>query len=306
MKKKIALLLVGLLIINLLGVSAAWAKEGEKVKNLPPGLAKKIQGVCSLTEEEIKKLPPGIAKKIKNFSLEDLEEIEDLPPGIAKKFREVLPKGLAKDGKELPPPFRVMQLWQCELEGEIVYITTLGDYQWVVIKGEDCLRTGYLDAENKGEYAVGDLVKAKLMFNRIIEMELIDEISDDKDDKVENLTYTLQVTPNRVKAGEKVDFQLQVANKTGKDITKQFASGQRYDFIVKKDGKKVWQWSDDYSFIQVIQNVNIKDGQTLYYTESWKPEEVGLYTVEAYFMGESTEEPVAVKRFRVVEADSTK
>lgn len=220
-----------------------------------------------------------------------------------KKAKDFIPPGLLKNGKlvkgELPPPFRNMEFqFKGEIEGEIVYKTTINKDDWIVVKSKDAIKSFKLLADQK--YSVGDWVKVEYIFDRVIEMKMIDE-KDDKDDRDENrLSYGLTLSSKQIYEGEKINFKLEIKNNTNKDIATQFSSGQRYDFIVKKDGKKVWRWSDDYNFITVIQNLIIAPGEKQTYTADWVSTGPGTYTVEGYFMGKSATTPVVVKEFKVL------
>lgn len=230
-----------------------------------------------------------------------------------KKIKNFIPPGHLKNGKflkgELPPPFQNMiSEWQGEIEGRIVYKTTIGNNDWIVVKSDDILKSLILNSTNK--YSVGDWVEVEYFFNRVLEIERDkdkDDDEDEDDDRYEYLlSYGLSISPTKVYEDEEVTFRLEVKNNTNKNIATRFNSGQRYDFVVKKDGKKVWRWSDDYSFITVMQNLTIEPGERETYTADWVCEESGDYTVEAYFMGKSTTKPVLVKEFTVREKAQTK
>ncbi|MGI6227038.1 MAG: BsuPI-related putative proteinase inhibitor [Peptococcales bacterium] len=218
------------------------------------------------------------------------------------KMKDFIPPGLIKNGKafrgELPPPFKNMTFYcKGEIEGEIVYKTNIGKNDWIVVKSKDTLKSLMLST-NDSKYAVGDMVKVEYFFDRIVEIKIKKKADDDK--TVKDLSYALTLNSNKVYQGEKLNFKLEVANKTQKSITTQFNSGQRYDFVIKKDGKKVWRWSDDYSFITVIQNLTFTPGQKETYAAEWVTTDPGTYTLEAYFMGNSTTTPVLTKEFTVL------
>lgn len=211
-----------------------------------------------------------------------------LPPGLAKK---------AAKGEMLPPPFQNMYKFNNNITGKIVYKQEIAGQNWIVVAGEDCLKA--LKLNGKAEFTVGNIVNVNYdHFNNVVDVKLIDgweEVTESK------LNYVLTVNPKQIVLGDEVDFNLTIENRSDYEITKHFTSGQRYDFIVKKDGKKVWQWSDGIDFISVIQNIVFEPEDKETYSIDWEPEKTGKYTVEAYFMGESRTQPVATKEFWVLD-----
>lgn len=62
-----------------------------------------------------------------------------------------------------------------------------------------------------------------------------------------------------------------------------------YDFMIEKDGKTLWKWSDGKVFLQVLTPVRIPGGRPVEYTEIWEflPKEIkkeGTYTAKALFI----------------------
>jgi len=251
MKRKLIVILVCALLINLLGAGSLWA-DNDKDK------------------WEKKLIPPGHLKNGKFWT-------ENLPPGLKNMVINIRGK----------------------IEGNIVYQTTIGSQDWIVVKGSRELKAFMLNSS--GKYYVGDWVEVEYVFDRVINIKKDNSKKADDENNAKLLSYSLTITPEKVYKGDKLNFQLEVKNNTGKSITTRFNSGQRYDFVVKKDGKKVWRWSDDYDFITVIQNVIFEPGKKETYTAQWVAQEPGNYTVEAYFMGRSTSEPVLTKNFKVLE-----
>jgi hypothetical protein len=221
--------------------------------------------------------------------------------------KKLIPPGLLKNGKywsnDLPPAFQnMMGDFQGKIEGEIVYLTTINKNDWIVVKYNKGLKTFMLSST--GKYSVGDWVEVEYFFNNVINIEKKKAKNNDERN-ADLLSYGLSFTPSKIYEGDKVTFQLDVKNNTGKNITTRFNSGQRYDFVVKKDGKKVWRWSDDYDFITVIQNVTFEPGKKESYAARWVADDPGNYTVEAYFMGKSTTKPVLTKNFTVLRKEET-
>lgn len=62
-------------------------------------------------------------------------------------------------------------------------------------------------------------------------------------------------------------------------VTLQFSSGQRFDFVVSKDGEEVWRWSGDQFFTQALGEESLGAGDELRYEAQWTPMEEGSYEV---------------------------
>lgn len=264
MKRKIAVILICAFLFNLFGVGILWADND--YDNWKKGF-----------------IPPGLLKNGKFFN-------GQLPPPFQHMYNW---------NGEIPKYFQdILTDYRGEIEGEIVYKTTIGNVDWIVVQDKQELRTFMLNSS--GKYSVGDWVEVEYLFNRVVDIEKDTDKSKKEERNTNLLSYELTITPTKIYEGDKLNFQLEVKNNTGKKIATRFNSGQRYDFVVKKDGKKVWRWSDDYDFITVIQNVTFEPGKKETYTAQWTPVDPGNYTVEAYFMGQSSTKPVLAKNFTVL------
>jgi Intracellular proteinase inhibitor len=61
-------------------------------------------------------------------------------------------------------------------------------------------------------------------------------------------------------------FQYEVKNQTEKEVTLEFTSSQRYDYSIKtKDGNEIFLYSSVTSYIQVLGEETIKQGEVLTY-----------------------------------------
>ena len=57
-------------------------------------------------------------------------------------------------------------------------------------------------------------------------------------------------------------IELQVFNRTGKEITLNFRDAQRYDFVIEdEEGNKMWQWSAGMMFAQVLGQETLGPGK---------------------------------------------
>ncbi|HUP89934.1 MAG TPA: BsuPI-related putative proteinase inhibitor [Longimicrobiales bacterium] len=69
-----------------------------------------------------------------------------------------------------------------------------------------------------------------------------------------------------------VRFVLHVTNAGNNAVALEFSSAQKYDFEVQAlGGSKVWRWSDDQMFAQMLSQETIPAGATVDYTASWQP-----------------------------------
>jgi len=81
---------------------------------------------------------------------------------------------------------------------------------------------------------------------------------------------------------EPIIITLTVFNYTEDSLTFVFTSSKRYDFIIKKDEKDIWRWSEGRFFAQVMGEEKIEPGETLIYKEIYNPEDkipAGSYSV---------------------------
>lgn len=67
------------------------------------------------------------------------------------------------------------------------------------------------------------------------------------------------------------ELVLKVTNSSSEELTLEFSSGQKYDFIVKDPkGENIWQWSEAKMFMQMVEQLNIvPDGERIF-TEKWQ------------------------------------
>ena len=89
-----------------------------------------------------------------------------------------------------------------------------------------------------------------------------------------------------------------------------FSSAQRYDFIIAKDDKEIWRWSEGRVFATMVDGIILQPGEYLRYREIWdqKDEEgapvlPGRYRILGVLKTypEVTSEPIVVE----IKAEST-
>lgn len=265
-KKRLLLTVVCLLVVSLIGSSIGWAA---------PGLGK-----------EKNFLPPGLAKK------------EILPP----PFQHLTPKQPIEENenekeKEKENENKEECVISGQLTGTVILVEEVAGDKWIVIKGKESLKALSLAGIDR-KFVVGDVVEAEFTGDTVTAIALLTP-ADEVPVVINDLSYIFSVSPKKAHVNDQVTFSLNIKNDTEKDVVKELTSSQQYDFIVKKDGKKLWQWSDNYSFLTVMGTIKIAVGESVAYGASWKPEKEGSYTVEAYFIGESSTNPVAVEKFEV-------
>lgn len=70
--------------------------------------------------------------------------------------------------------------------------------------------------------------------------------------------------------GETINMSLMKINLSGKTITLNYNTSQRYEFkLTYPSGRTLWRWSDDKSFTQVLGNVILSPGQSVRYTAAF-------------------------------------
>jgi hypothetical protein len=97
-------------------------------------------------------------------------------------------------------------------------------------------------------------------------------------------------------AGEPVQWHL-VARNTGETpLRVEFASGQRFDLVVRQRGALVWRWSHDKAFVQVVQEVTLRPGEALTFRAAWgqtdlqgRRVEPGTYELVGVFLGRTAQ-----------------
>ena len=74
-----------------------------------------------------------------------------------------------------------------------------------------------------------------------------------RDTSVSGLDLTVSTDRPAYRPGEPITLALQVRNPSRHSITLEFATAQRYDFVIERlDGKEVWRWSADQMFAQLL------------------------------------------------------
>ncbi len=106
-------------------------------------------------------------------------------------------------------------------------------------------------------------------------------------------TASLMAVDNITVRGEPFSLTFSVSNCTGRETSRQYSSGQIYDFIVRNEaGQLVWNWAHGLAFVQAIQERTYGAQQTVTYGVVWDqtdndgvPVPPGAYEIEAVDVG---------------------
>lgn len=69
--------------------------------------------------------------------------------------------------------------------------------------------------------------------------------------------------------GERVRMKLVATNAANGEVSLSFPTAQRFDFVVRRAGRVVWQWSADMMFAQVLGSEALGAGETLVFEAEW-------------------------------------
>jgi len=85
----------------------------------------------------------------------------------------------------------------------------------------------------------------------------------------DSLKMALSLDSGSYAVGEVIKLGLEVTNTTTRSVTLTFPTAQRFDFVARKGGKPIWQWSSDMMFAQVEGRETIAPGGSLEFTAEW-------------------------------------
>lgn len=106
---------------------------------------------------------------------------------------------------------------------------------------------------------------------------------------------TLTVSRAAYKAGQAIRMTFQVVNTSGKSVTYNFGSGQRFDITaVNAAGTPVWDWAAGKLFSQNLSSLTVAPGKALVYSAVWNgrdasghPVPAGVYTLNAHLASDN-------------------
>ncbi len=99
----------------------------------------------------------------------------------------------------------------------------------------------------------------------------------------ENVTLTNEIYQVNQIDNEKLVFT--VTNVYDKDLILSYRDAQKYDFVLLKGDERIWKWSDELMYAQVISQTVLKPGETLDYEFHFKeiPSDIfGEFEFEVY------------------------
>jgi hypothetical protein len=112
----------------------------------------------------------------------------------------------------------------------------------------------------------------------------------------------LAATLNVVLEGRRASVELHVMNTTSAALMLEFASAQRYDFEISNGaGERLWRWSEDMLFAQMLGEEVIAAGESVRYQATWTPAGPGAYVATGRLV--STNYPVELRTTFQVPAD---
>lgn len=112
------------------------------------------------------------------------------------------------------------------------------------------------------------------------------------------LRLELTLTKGSYVVGEPVGATLTVRAEGEAPLRVQFASGQRFDLIVRRRGALIWRWAHDKAFTQMVQEATLRPGETLSFRASWpqvdlqgRRVEPGEYEIVGVFLARGADLP---------------
>ena len=119
------------------------------------------------------------------------------------------------------------------------------------------------------------------------------------------LTWKLDINTE----SEYVEIQMKVQNSSSKEITLEFPSSKFFDYVIRDEGgRELYKYSEGKSFLQAIQRINLKSGETKIWRDKWnyqthgKRVPAGKYTLKVNLLLKSINgQPANVDRLKTVE-----
>lgn len=123
----------------------------------------------------------------------------------------------------------------------------------------------------------------------------------------DSIALSLSLDRGSYAVGERINMGMVAHNTSGRSLRLTFPTAQRYDFVVKKQGRAVWQWSGDMMFAQAIATDVLAPGESLSFACQWDQKladgtnaALGAYTAEA-MLKTAPEKATGEKRFGIVD-----
>ena len=89
------------------------------------------------------------------------------------------------------------------------------------------------------------------------------------DDVEKSVSVSLTAGKPVYQPGEAVDLVLTVTNRSEEALTLRFSSAKQYDFVIKKDGRELWQWSKGKMFAMALTSLRLGPAESRRFHGSW-------------------------------------
>jgi len=86
---------------------------------------------------------------------------------------------------------------------------------------------------------------------------------------INGLRYTINTDRARYQRGNQVRLTFTKCNISNRVIRLRYNTSQRFDFVALRNGREVWRWSDDQSFIQRTDVEVLSPGECRTYRATW-------------------------------------
>lgn len=99
----------------------------------------------------------------------------------------------------------------------------------------------------------------------VLRVGKVPDISEAQGEKMRESGFGVSMTTDRAvyTAGQPINIELRVLNRTGENVTLQFRNGQRFDFaIAESGGKEIWRWSRGRMFTMALGTETLGPGRT--------------------------------------------
>lgn len=93
--------------------------------------------------------------------------------------------------------------------------------------------------------------------------------------QVRGVQVELRLNKANYELGETVEITLSLNNQGAETATFQFSTGQMYDFVVLREGQRIWQWSHGRAFTQAFTTLTLKAGERKVFAEQWNQRGTG-------------------------------
>ena len=122
------------------------------------------------------------------------------------------------------------------------------------------------------------------------------------------MQLTLRTDRGSYRPGEPVQLRLEVFNNDGKPVTLPFNSSQQYDFEVLWEDQRIWRWSADRMFAQVLTEETLAPGERRRFEATWDGRQSdgeiarpGAYIARGFLTVSGRSDPMADQAFTIID-----